>query len=136
MPSTVKEERTRLDLSRPALARRADVSEATITRIERDPGYDPRVSNALRIARALGSTVEELFDIEDDGTSASGGVGGFTREAPANGNATPASPGSGSGAAGGCGGVAPHEEVTCHGDHAVVPDAQACAPGVGASRRP
>lgn len=42
------------------LAERSGVPQGTISRIEN--GTAPLVTNALRLARALGTTVEDLFD--------------------------------------------------------------------------
>lgn len=51
-------------LSQSQLSRRADVDEAVISRIEHGRGY-PTVPNAKRLAKALGVTVDELFDDEE-----------------------------------------------------------------------
>lgn len=46
--------------SRPRLARASGVSVPTVERIERDPGYDPRISRVTALATALGVTLDEL----------------------------------------------------------------------------
>ena len=58
--SVLRAVRTRKGLTQEALEAAANVSQATISGLEsRGPG--PAVQAALRIARALGMTVEELF---------------------------------------------------------------------------
>ena len=58
--SVLRSVRTRKGLTQEALEAAANVSQATISGLEsRGPG--PAVQAALRIARALGMTVEELF---------------------------------------------------------------------------
>ena len=51
--------RTRQHLSRTELAQRAEVRRGTVERAESGMGVGVR--SALRIARALGGTVEQLF---------------------------------------------------------------------------
>ena len=51
--------RTRKHLSRTELAQRADVRRGTVERAE--SGLGVAVRSALRIARALDATVEQLF---------------------------------------------------------------------------
>ena len=51
--------RTRKHLSRTELAQRAEVRRGTVERAESGMGVGVR--SALRIARALGGTVEQLF---------------------------------------------------------------------------
>ena len=46
------------------LAREVAVSRQTIIALEKN-GYTPSTELALRLARALGATVEELFILED-----------------------------------------------------------------------
>ena len=42
-----------------------DISRQTIIAIENDK-YDPTLALAMRLARHLGTTVEELFTLEED----------------------------------------------------------------------
>lgn len=58
----------RLDagLSQEALARRADMSTATISRIERGFTSKPRDDEFARIASALGTTTDALMGIDDE----------------------------------------------------------------------
>jgi len=51
-------------LSQAELAERVGVSRQTIVAIERG-NYNPSVELALRLARVLGTTVEELFVLEE-----------------------------------------------------------------------
>ena len=53
--------RNKAGVSRPKLSAAAAVSESTIIRIERNPGYEPGVFAAARIAKALGLSVDELI---------------------------------------------------------------------------
>ncbi len=57
-------ERLRKDkgISRPELARLSGVSERTLIRIERNAGYEPGVFAMDRIARALGTNVDDLLE--------------------------------------------------------------------------
>lgn len=63
MHNKVRECRKNKGWSQEDLALRAKVSQPTISDIERER-YVPRVDVALLIARALQSTVEELFILE------------------------------------------------------------------------
>ncbi len=53
------------ELSQAELAERVGVSRQTIVAIERG-NYNPSVALALRLARALATTVEDLFVLEGD----------------------------------------------------------------------
>jgi putative transcriptional regulator len=53
------------ELSQAELAERVGVSRQTIVAIERG-NYNPSVALALRLARALSATVEELFILDGD----------------------------------------------------------------------
>lgn len=64
MKNKVKECRKSKGWSQEDLALKATVSQSAISDIEREK-YVPRVDVALLIARALQSTVEELFIIEN-----------------------------------------------------------------------
>ena len=55
------------------LAARSGVSRVSITRYENGP-REPKVGDALKIARALDCTVEELFDISPKGETYDGKV--------------------------------------------------------------
>lgn len=57
--------RTRNAMRQADLASAVGVSRQTIVSLERGD-YAPSVYLALRIARALGATVEELFPLSDD----------------------------------------------------------------------
>ncbi len=63
--STLREVRTQLGLSQQQLAERAGVSRQAITSIETGVNA-PSTIVALRLARALGRRVEDLFKIEDE----------------------------------------------------------------------
>ena len=63
MHNKVRECRKNKGWSQEDLALRAKVSQPTISDIERER-YVPRVDVALLIARALQSTVEEIFILE------------------------------------------------------------------------
>lgn len=53
------------ELSQAELAERVGVSRQTIVAIERG-NYNPSVALALRLARALSTTVEELFVLDGE----------------------------------------------------------------------
>lgn len=53
------------EMSQAALAEMVGVSRQTIVAIERG-NYNPSVELALRLGRALGTTVEELFTLDGD----------------------------------------------------------------------
>lgn len=61
--SHVREHRQRAALTQEDLAERVGVSRQTILAIERG-NYTPSVALAILLARALGTTVESLFDLE------------------------------------------------------------------------
>ncbi len=61
----MKAARAALDLSQQQLADAVGVSRQTIIAIENDK-YDPTLALAMRLARHLGTTVEELFTLEED----------------------------------------------------------------------
>ncbi|MEW6338596.1 MAG: helix-turn-helix transcriptional regulator [Acidobacteriota bacterium] len=52
------------ELNQAELAARVGVSRQTIVAIEKG-NYNPSVELALRLARELGATVEELFSLEE-----------------------------------------------------------------------
>lgn len=60
MNTRLKSAREQIGLTQVAVARKARISERQYIRIEQGE-RDPRATVAIRIARALDSTVEELF---------------------------------------------------------------------------
>lgn len=65
MKNTIKEERTRKELTQVQLADMVDVSRQTIISIETNR-YIPSVLLALKLAEALEKRVEELFALEKE----------------------------------------------------------------------
>ena len=63
LTTTMKLQRARLDLTQPELAERAGVTRKSINAIETG-NMVPSTILALKLARTLGVTVEELFAIE------------------------------------------------------------------------
>lgn len=64
MKNTIREGRKVRGLSQEELARQCGVSRQTINAIENDK-YDPTLSLAFRLAKALETTVDALFSHED-----------------------------------------------------------------------
>lgn len=64
MKNTIREGRKARRLSQEELARQCGVSRQTINAIENDK-YDPTLSLAFRLAKALETTVDALFSHED-----------------------------------------------------------------------
>ena len=64
MDNQIKERREALGLSQGALAKACGVSRQTINAIENNK-YNPTLELAMRLARFLNTTVEELFILED-----------------------------------------------------------------------
>ncbi len=64
MKNTIRERRKARGLSQEELARQCGVSRQTINAIENDK-YDPTLSLAFRLAKALETTVDALFSHED-----------------------------------------------------------------------
>ena len=62
--SEVRETRRRVGMRQEDLAAAVGVSRQTIIALEKD-GYTPSTELALRIARELGASVEQLFLLED-----------------------------------------------------------------------
>jgi len=60
----IKEFRARHDLTQEALANLVGVRRETIVFLEKGK-YNPSLKLACRIARSLGSTIDELFIFED-----------------------------------------------------------------------
>ena len=63
MRNDIKRLRKALGLRQEDLAQRCGVSRQTIVAVENDK-YDPTLPLALRLARELGTTVEELLHLE------------------------------------------------------------------------
>lgn len=55
------ERRQALRLSQEQVAKLADVTQQAVSKFESDPNYVPRWGTLERYARALGTTVDELF---------------------------------------------------------------------------
>ncbi len=64
MKNTIRERRKARGLSQEELARQCGVSRQTINAIENDK-YDPTLSLAFRLAKALETAVDALFSHED-----------------------------------------------------------------------
>jgi putative transcriptional regulator len=64
MVNHVKQHRARLNLTQQDVAERAGVRRQTILAIEKGH-YVPSTLLALKIARVLGMTVDELFELEE-----------------------------------------------------------------------
>ena len=62
--SKVRQFRESKGLRQDELAREVAVSRQTIIAVEKN-GYTPSTELALRLAQVLGTTVEELFSLED-----------------------------------------------------------------------
>ena len=60
----LREERARLDLTQADLAAKAEVSRKTINTVENGV-FIPSTDLALRLARALGTSVESLFQLPE-----------------------------------------------------------------------
>lgn len=61
----IKELRARHDMSQEELARRVGVRRETIVHLERGR-YNPSLRLAWDIARALGASIEEVFEFTDE----------------------------------------------------------------------
>lgn len=66
-PSPVRTRRRAAGLTQAELSLRVGVSRQTIVAVEKGD-YAPSVYLALRIARELGRTVEQLFPLGDEGS--------------------------------------------------------------------
>jgi putative transcriptional regulator len=64
MTNRVKDYRRQTGITQSALAKATQIGQATISEIENNK-YIPRVDTAIRIARALNTTVENLFIVDD-----------------------------------------------------------------------
>ena len=63
MENTIRQRRKELGLSQEALARQCGVTRQTVNAIENNR-YDPTLSLAFHLAKALGVTVDTLFSPE------------------------------------------------------------------------
>lgn len=61
MGSNVAEVRKRRGMSQEALSKKSGVSRATIARLESGEDFDVMASTLLKIAKALGTSVDKLF---------------------------------------------------------------------------
>jgi putative transcriptional regulator len=64
MKTRVKELRARFGLTQEQLAKKVGVRRETIVFLEKGE-YNPSLKLAAKVARALNSTIEEIFIIED-----------------------------------------------------------------------
>ena len=62
--NSLKDERTRLGLTQAELAERVGVSRKTINTVENGV-FVPSTTLALKLARALGCRVEDVFQLDD-----------------------------------------------------------------------
>jgi transcriptional regulator with XRE-family HTH domain len=67
--------RKRADMTQEALARAADVSNATVAKLERGGGQDPNWSTVCKLADALGISVAEFRDGDESEPTPSKGKG-------------------------------------------------------------
>ena len=65
MKNRIRQLRKAMGCRQQDLAQALGVSRQTIIAIENDK-YDPTLALAMRLARHLGTTVEELFTLEED----------------------------------------------------------------------
>lgn len=61
MGSSIAEARKRRGMSQEALSKKSGVSRATIARLESGEDFDVMASTLLKIAKALGTSVDKLF---------------------------------------------------------------------------
>ena len=61
----LKEHRARLGVNQQEMGRLVGVSRQTISQIERGD-YSPSITVALKIAKVCGTTVEKIFEYEED----------------------------------------------------------------------
>ncbi|MBG9979527.1 helix-turn-helix transcriptional regulator [Facklamia sp. DSM 111018] len=64
MKNNIKEIRLALNLSQKELAQLCDVSRQTINMVENDK-YDPSLPLAMKLARSLNRSIEQLFELDD-----------------------------------------------------------------------
>lgn len=65
MKNFIADKRKQLSLTQPQLAQIANLSNYTVVQRYERGVVEPSVSVAIRIARALNTTVEELFIVEE-----------------------------------------------------------------------
>ena len=65
MKTRIRELRARMGLTQEELAQQVGVRRETIVFLEKGK-YNPSLKLAYRVARALGSTIEEVFSFEDE----------------------------------------------------------------------
>ena len=65
MKTRIRELRARMGLTQEELAQQVGVRRETIVFLEKGK-YNPSLKLAYRVARALGSTIEEVFLFEDE----------------------------------------------------------------------
>jgi transcriptional regulator with XRE-family HTH domain len=88
LSTTLEKRRLEHGFSRATLSRKANVSEPTIYRMERDPDYEPGVFTTKRLADALGVGVDDLIH-EVDGSAPPTGRGKNTGTRSAAGKRSP-----------------------------------------------
>ncbi|MBU3114489.1 helix-turn-helix transcriptional regulator [Clostridium lacusfryxellense] len=64
MKNRVKEFRKQYQLTQEELAKKLGVTRQTIIAVENDK-YNPTLELAMRLARYLNTTIEELFELEE-----------------------------------------------------------------------
>lgn len=65
MKTRIKELRARFDLTQEDLAQKVGVRRETIVYLEKG-AYNPSLLLAVKVAKVLNSTIEELFIFDDD----------------------------------------------------------------------
>lgn len=65
MRTRIRELRAKAGITQEELAQQAGVRRETIVFLEKGK-YNPSLKLAYRVARALGSTIEEIFTFEDE----------------------------------------------------------------------
>lgn len=68
MSNKISEYRKKLNLTQPQLAEKANLTNYTLVQRYERERRTPNVYIALRIAKALNATVEEVFPLEDEPT--------------------------------------------------------------------
>ena len=63
MTNNLRKFRWQKDWSQSRLSRKSGVLRSTIAAIESNDSANPTIQNALLLARALGTTVDELFSL-------------------------------------------------------------------------
>ncbi len=65
MHNRIKELRARYDMTQEQLARKVGICRETVIYLEKN-AYNPSLKLAHEIAKALGTTIDELFLFDDD----------------------------------------------------------------------